>query len=145
MIHLQLILGKNPMKKMFLPLTRLAAITVAGISFASLLAAQPSFAQLSTPDSTPSGDLNQNNANPFPSGNSSDFNMFDLIHRANFGTLNWNSDQQNQQLDEAALEFRKRQQQAIQNGGNLGAAPQSLPIIRLPENTPAQPTVPAKN
>ena len=133
------------MKKMFLPLTRLAAITVAGISFASLLVAKPSFAQLSTIDSSPSGDLNQNNANPFPNGNSSDFNMFNLIHQANFGTLNWNAQQQNQQLDEAALEFKRRQEQAIKNGGNLGTAPQSLPIIRLPENTPVEQTAPAKN
>ncbi|MDZ7961833.1 MAG: hypothetical protein RMY34_28820 [Aulosira sp. DedQUE10] len=133
------------MKKMFLPLTRLGAIAVAGISFASLLVAQPSLAQLGTVDpSNPNGDPNQNNGNPFSTGGNSDFNMFDLIHRANFGTLNWNADQQNQQLDEAALEFKKRQQQAIQ-GGQLGTAPQASPIITLPQNTSVEQTLPPKN
>ncbi|MBD2213088.1 hypothetical protein H6G27_24890 [Nostoc linckia FACHB-104] len=132
------------MKKIFLPLTKLAAITVAGISFASLLA-QPSWAQLGTVDSINGSDLNQNNANPFPGAGSSDFNMFNLIHQANFGTLNWNADQQNQQLDEAALEFKRRQQQAIQKGGQLGTAPQTLPIITLPQNPSGEQTAPAKN
>lgn len=132
------------MKKIFLPLTKLAAITITGISFASLLA-QPSLAQLGTVDSGNSGDLNQNNANPFPGAGSSDFNMFNLIHQANFGTLNWNADQQNQQLDEATLEFKKRQQQAIQNRGQLGTAPQSSPLIILPQNPAAGQTAPAKN
>ncbi|NJR76784.1 MAG: hypothetical protein HC773_31115 [Scytonema sp. CRU_2_7] len=134
------------MKKPLLPLAKLVFATVAGIGCASLLMAQPTLAQLSTVDSFPGADSNQNNnADPFSRGGNSDFNMFNLIHQANFGSLNWNPEQQNQQLDEATLEFKKRQQQAIQNGGKLGTAPQSLPIIRLPENTPAQQTIPTKN
>jgi hypothetical protein len=126
------------MQKMFLTLTKLAVATVVGVSFSSLLIAQPTLAQLGTIDSNNNGDPNQNNNDPFSRSGNTDFNMFDLIHRANFGTLNWNPDQQNQQLDEAALLFKKRQQQAIQNGANPGTASQSLPIIKLPENTPGQ-------
>jgi hypothetical protein len=127
------------MQKMFLALTKIAVATVVGVSCSSLLIAQPTLAQLGTTDSTNfNGDSNQNNNDPFSRSGNTDFNMFDLIHRANFGNLNWNSDQQNQQLDEAALEFKKRQEQAIKNGANSGTASQSLPIIRLPENTPGQ-------
>ncbi|MDZ8050611.1 MAG: hypothetical protein RMX68_021545 [Aulosira sp. ZfuVER01] len=134
------------MKKPLLPLAKLVFTTVAGMGCASLLMAQPSLAQLSNVDSFPGADSNQNNnTDPLSSGGNSDFNMFNLIHRANFGGFNWNTEQQNQQLDEATLEFKKRQQQAIQNGGQLGTTPQALPIIRLPENTPAQQTIPAKN
>ncbi|BAY10505.1 hypothetical protein [Calothrix sp. NIES-2098] len=136
------------MKKSLLSLAKLVFATVAGMGCASLLMAQPSLAQLNTVDSYPGGDSNQNNnVDPFSRNGGSDFNMFNLIHQANFGTLNWNAEQQNQQLDEATLEFKKRQQQAIQNGGKLGTTPQALPIIRLPENTPtpAQQTIPAKN
>ncbi len=93
----------------------------------------------------PGGDANQNNGDLFPSGGNQDFNMFNLIHRANFGTLNWNAQQQNQQLDEAALEFKKRQERAFQNNGNLGTTPQNSPIIRFPQTTPVEQTLPAKN
>ncbi|BAY60877.1 hypothetical protein NIES22_09370 [Calothrix brevissima NIES-22] len=131
------------MQKMFLTLTKIALATVAGVSFSAFAIAQPTFAQLGTTDSTTS-DPSQNNSDPFSRNGGTEFNMFNLIHQANFGTLNWNAEQQNQQLDEAALLFRKRQQQAIQNGGNVGTASQNSPIIRLPENT-VQPLVPAKN
>lgn len=133
------------MKKPMLPLAKLLFATVAGMGCASLLMAQPSLAQLGTVDSYPGGDSNQNNAEPFSPGGNQDFNMFDLIHRANFGTLNWNSDQQNQQLNEAALEFKKRQERALQNNGNLGTTPQNSPIIRFPETTPVEQTLPGKN
>ncbi|MBW4561091.1 MAG: hypothetical protein KME32_07995 [Mojavia pulchra JT2-VF2] len=134
------------MKKPLLPIAKLAFTTVAGIGCASLLMAQPSLAQLNTVDSFPGADSNQNNnVDPFSRGGNSDFNMFDLIHRANFGTLNWNSQQQNQQLDEAALEFRKRQQQAIQNAGQQPQVNQSLPITPFPANIPLGQTQPAKN
>jgi hypothetical protein len=133
------------MKKPMLPLAKLLFATVAGMGCASFLMAQPSFAQLGTVDSYPGGDSNQNNGDLFPTGGNQDFNMFDLIHRANFGTLNWNSDQQNQQLDEAALEFKKRQERAFQNNSNVGTTPQNSPIIRFPETTPVEQTLPAKN
>jgi hypothetical protein len=121
------------MKKPFLPVvTRLYIAALAGIGFASLLTAQPSLAQLNQVDSFPGSNSDQN-TDPF-SRNSGDFNMFDLIHQANFGTLNWNSEQQNQELDSAALEFKKRQQQLIQ--GQQQQANPSLPTITLPSATP---------
>jgi hypothetical protein len=133
------------MKRPLLPLVKFLFATVAGMGCASLLMAQPSLAQLNTVDSYSGGDVNQNNTDPFSRGGGSGFNMFDLIHQANFGTFNWNAEQQNQQLDEAALEFRRRQERELQNNGQLGTTPQNLPIIRLPQTTPVEQTQPANN
>lgn len=102
------------MKKPFLQITRLFLATAAGISFAPLLMAQPSLAQLSPADAFPSGSTTDQNTDPFSRSNSDNFNMFDLIHRANFGTLNWNSQQQNEQLNSTAEAFKARQQQLLQ-------------------------------
>ncbi|MBE9037964.1 hypothetical protein [aff. Roholtiella sp. LEGE 12411] len=120
------------MKKPFLLVTKLFVAIVAGIGFVSLFTVQPSLAQLNQVDSFPGGGNSDQNTDPF-SRNSGDFNMFDLIHRANFGTINWNSEQQNQELDSAAAEFKKRQQQRIQ--GQQQQPTQNLPII-LPSATP---------
>ncbi|WP_260446937.1 hypothetical protein [Nostoc sp. 2RC] len=102
------------MKKPFLQITRLFLATAAGISFAPLLIAEPSLAQLSPADAFPSNSTTDQNTDPFSRSNSDNFNMFDLIHRANFGTLNWNSQEQNEQLDSTAAAFRARQQQLLQ-------------------------------
>ncbi|MBG1239776.1 hypothetical protein [Nostoc sp. NZL] len=115
------------MKKPFLQIPRLFVATVAGISFASLLMAQPSSAQVSPADSFPSNSTTDQNTDPFSRTNSDNFNMFDLIHRANFGTLNWNSDQQNEQLDSAAAAFKARQEKLIQ--GQQQATPRSPLVI----------------
>ncbi|MCC5664924.1 hypothetical protein LC653_13580 [Nostoc sp. CHAB 5784] len=131
------------MKKSFLQIPRLIVATVAGISFASLLMAQPSSAQISSPaDSFPSNSTTDQNTDPFSRTNSDNFNMFDLIHRANFGTLNWNSDQQNEQLDSAAAAFKARQQKLIR--GEQQAAPSS-PSFTLPSATPPSVTPPSGN
>ncbi|MFN6538749.1 MAG: hypothetical protein RM021_020685 [Nostoc sp. EkiNYC01] len=103
------------MKKPFLQIARFFLASAAGISFAPLLMAQPSLAQISSPtDAFPSNSTTDQNTDPFSRSNSDNFNMFDLIHRANFGTLNWNSQQQNEQLDSSAAAFRARQQQLLQ-------------------------------
>ncbi|MBD2561672.1 MULTISPECIES: hypothetical protein [Nostoc] len=115
------------MKKPFLQISRLFVATVAGISFASLLMAQPSSAQVSPADSFPSNSTTDQNTDPFSRTNSDNFNMFDLIHRANFGTLNWNSDQQNEQLDSAAAAFKARQEKLIQD--QQQATPRSPLVI----------------
>ncbi|MEH1836867.1 MAG: hypothetical protein V7L29_33715 [Nostoc sp.] len=123
------------MKKPFLQIPRLFVATVAGISFASLLMAQPSSAQISSPtDAFPSTTTTDQNTDPFSRSNSDNFNMFDLIHRANFGTLNWNSDQQNEQLNSAAAAFKARQQKLIQ--GQQQQAIPSLPSVTQPVITP---------
>jgi hypothetical protein len=121
------------MKKPFLSVTKLFVATVAGIGFVSLFTVQPSLAQLNQVDSFPGGGNSDQNTDPF-SRNSGDFNMFDLIHRANFGTINWSSEQQNQELDSAAAEFKKRQQQRIQ--GQQQQPTPNLPTITLPSATP---------
>ncbi|MFW9259738.1 hypothetical protein [Nostoc sp. CALU 546] len=127
------------MKKPFLQITRLFVASVAGISFASLLMAQPSSAQISSPaDAFPSNSTTDQNTDPFSRTNSDNFNMFDLIHRANFGTLNWNSDQQNEKLDSAAAAFKARQQKLIQ--GQQQQATPSLPTVTLPSVTPPSAT-----
>ncbi len=127
------------MKKPFLQITRLFVATVAGMSFASLLMAQPSSAQISSPaDAFPSNSTTDQNTDPFSRTNSDNFNMFDLIHRANFGTLNWNYDQQNEQLDSAAAAFKARQQKLIQ-----GQQQQTTPS--LPTVTPPPATAPSGN
>jgi hypothetical protein len=125
------------MKKPFLQIPRLFVATVAGISFASLLIAQPSSAQVSSPaDAFPSNSTTDQNTDPFSRTNSDNFNMFDLIHRANFGTLNWNSDQQNEQLNSAADAFRENQRKLIQRRQQQQPTP-SLPLVIPQPVTPA--------
>ncbi len=121
------------MKKPFLQITRLFVAIVAGVSFASLLMAEPSSAQVTPADAFPSGRTTDQNTDPFSRTNSDNFNMFDLIHQANFGTLNWNSDQQNEQLDSAAAAFKARQQKLIQGQ----QATPSLPLLVPQPVTPS--------
>ncbi|MEH2091732.1 hypothetical protein [Nostoc sp.] len=123
------------MKKPFLQITRLFVATAAGISFASLLIAQPSSAQISSPtDAFPSNSTTDQNTDPFARSNSDNFNMFDLIHRANFGNLNWDSNQQNEELNSAAAAFKARQQKLIQ--GQQQQPTLSLPTLTQPSVTP---------
>lgn len=97
-------------------LTSLILSTVAGIS-ASLLLPQPSWAQVTTTDVNPLEDLNsEQSSDPF-SRTGSSFGVFDLIHRANLGSgpnPDEYSSQQNESLNTAAAEFRKKQQERLQ-------------------------------
>lgn len=111
------------MKKLFLPVTRLL-VGLAGISVASLLTVQPSFAQLGTVDAGGNNDTQNNNID-FNSGN---FNMFDLIHRANFGNSTFDPNRQNEAIDDAAKAFRERQNRATGNQ-------QQRQILLVPQNT----------
>jgi hypothetical protein len=119
------------MKKLFLPVTRLL-VGLAGISVASLLTVQPSFAQLGTVDAGGNND-SQNNNIDFNSGN---FNMFDLIHRANFGNSTFDPNRQNEAIDDAAKAFRERQNRATGNNQQ-----QRQILLTAPQNT----TQPAPN
>ena len=101
------------MKKPFLPVTKVIFTTLAGISFASLVMTPPSLAQLGSVDSNSSTDL-QNNNDPFGLSNNGNFDMMELMHRANFGNINWNAEQQSQKLDSTAAEFRAKQQEIFQ-------------------------------
>ncbi|WP_413172176.1 hypothetical protein [Anabaena azotica] len=123
------------MKKQSLPVQKILLATLAGLSFASLLTAQPSLADTNQPFSSLESDTN---SNPL-SGNSSDFNLFNLIHQANFGTLNWNSEQQNEQLDDAAAAFKARQQKLMQgqqqqNSNSPTSEQNTSPLITLPSD-----------
>ncbi|QOV21643.1 hypothetical protein [Anabaenopsis elenkinii] len=97
------------MEKRFLSFTQFSLLSIAGISLASLFLAPPSLAQFNSVDRG----TNQN-SDPLATPNSGDLNMFDIIHRANLGNLNWNAYEQKQQIDSAASDFRARQQKAFQ-------------------------------
>jgi hypothetical protein len=107
----------------------LAMLTVAGISCASLLIAQPSLAQLNSVDRG-----TDQNTDPFARPNAGDLNLFDMIHRANLGTLEWNPHQQREQIDSAASDFRARQQKAFeqQQQSNINSATTAPEEIQLP-------------
>ncbi|WP_066375036.1 MULTISPECIES: hypothetical protein [unclassified Anabaena] len=124
------------MQKSISTVTKLFLASIAGITFAS----QPSFAQLGTVDAGGNNSEQQNNLD-FSSGN---FNMFNLIHQATFGTSSWNASQQGEQLDEAAKAFRERQNQAIGNNQQQGQTPAILPIIIKPSVTQPVVTPPAQ-
>lgn len=134
------------MKESFFPVIKLFVATVAGISVTSLLIAQPSSAQISPTDAFPSGGTTDQNTDPFSRANSDNFDMFNLIHRAKFGTLNWNADEQNQQLDSAAAAFKARQQKLLQGQQQQGQIPGSptitSPVITPENTTPGVQTLP---
>ncbi|MEI6369688.1 MAG: hypothetical protein ACK5WC_12195 [Aphanizomenon sp.] len=98
------------MNKSFLPVHKIILATIAGISFAVILVLEPTLADINQPFG--SAESNQNN-NPL-SSDGSNF-MLDMIHRANFGSIQWNADEQNQQLDAAAEAFKAQQQKLLQS------------------------------
>ena len=98
------------MNKSFLPVHKIILATIAGISFAVIVVLEPTLADINQPFG--SAESNQNN-NPL-SSDGSNF-MLDMIHRANFGSIQWNADEQNQQLDEAAAAFKAQQQKLLQS------------------------------
>jgi hypothetical protein len=98
------------MKNSFLPVHKIIFATIAGISFASMLVAEPTLADTTQPFGSLESDRNSNAL----SGNGSGFDMMNLIHQAQIGTVQWNADQQSQQLDLAATAFRAAQQKLLQ-------------------------------
>ncbi|MBK1990929.1 hypothetical protein A0J48_026040 [Sphaerospermopsis aphanizomenoides BCCUSP55] len=123
------------MKKPSLPVQKILIATATGLSFASLLTAQPSWADTEQTFSVLDSDKN---SNPL-TGNSSGFDMLNMIHQANFGTLNWNSEQQSQQIDEAAAEYQaklraKMKGQQQQNPSSSTPGQNSSPLIIFPSD-----------
>ena len=123
------------MKRPFLPVRKIIIATIAGISFASLLGVSPTLADTNQPFGSLESDRN---SNPL-SGNGSGFDMMNMIHQANFGTIQWNADEQNQQLDLAATAFKAAQQKLLQpqiqkNPGTSAIIPGQnlLPLQVLP-------------
>ncbi|MBR8834851.1 MAG: hypothetical protein DSM106950_12640 [Stigonema ocellatum SAG 48.90 = DSM 106950] len=121
------------MNMLFSPLTRFVVVTLAGISFASLLIPQPSFAE-------PSGsnilqNLTPQDNNPLAPRsdevNSTGSGIFDLLHRAQLGSSPWDGEEHNQELNDAAAAFRAKQQQMLQQ-----QRPQQPTKPRFQVNTP---------
>ncbi|MBE9007582.1 hypothetical protein IQ259_21590 [Fortiea sp. LEGE XX443] len=137
------------MQKSFLSVKSLCVTTLAGIGFASFLTAQPSLAQLNTVDNY-SGDNSSNNNNPF-STNSGSFNPLELIHRAQFGTLDWNAQQKGEELDSAVADLNRKRATLNRNPNNTpvnntsGQPVPGLPTITSPSVISPVQIVPAKN
>ncbi|NJL10188.1 MAG: hypothetical protein HC908_08520 [Calothrix sp. SM1_7_51] len=98
------------MKIKLFSLTKLVLATLAG---ASLLMPVASFANPTGAQPLP--DLSGDSSNRDPMSGRGDFNVFQLIHNANFGSLNQNfATEQKQQIDDATTAFRVAQQCRIQ-------------------------------
>ncbi|MGJ5673266.1 MAG: hypothetical protein ACR9NN_06590 [Nostochopsis sp.] len=131
------------MKISFLPLKLLVVSTLAGIGFISLLMPKPSLAELSQtpnlqnydPQDNTNDPYNSNN-NPFSNSNTSDgFGVFNLIHRINLSAPDLDINAQNQQLDQAAEDFKARQRALTQP--NKQQTPSSQIITPRVNTTPA--------
>ena len=97
------------------PFTRLALAILAGVGSTSLLLPIPVLAQATNID--PLGDVQTQDAGSDPLSGGSGFNVFDMIHRARLGnsrSLREFRTEQQQQLDDAAAEFRRQQLERIQ-------------------------------
>jgi hypothetical protein len=132
------------MKRPFLQVHKIIVATIAGISFASILVGETTLADTNQPfgslESDTFGQQGYHSSNPL-SGNGSDFNMMNMIHQAQMGTIQWNADEQNQQLDLAAAAFRTAQQKLLQpqlkqNPGSSAIIPGQnlLPLQILPSS-----------
>jgi hypothetical protein len=132
------------MKRSFLPVHKIIVATIAGVSFASILVGEPTLADTNQPfgslESDTFGQQGYHSSNPL-SGNGSDFNMMNMIHQAQMGTIQWNADEQNQQLDLAAATFKAAQQKLLQpqlkqNPGTSAIIPGQnlLPLQILPSS-----------
>ena len=89
-----------------------------GMGVAFCLLPKPSLAQ--TTDANPLADFqNQENRDLFSNKDSGDsFSVFDLIHRAQLGTIrdaNEYSSEQRQNLNDAAADFRRQQLQRLRS------------------------------
>jgi hypothetical protein len=100
----------NFMNRSFLPVNKIILATIASIGFASMVLVEPTLANPNQPFGSLESDRNSNSL----SGNGSDFNMMNMIHQAQMGTIQWNADEQNQQLDLAAAAFKAAQQKLLQ-------------------------------
>lgn len=114
------------MKTLSLPIKGLIAIAVAGMSFTTILGQQFTLADTGR---SILQDLDPQRGND-PLGPRSDevdnLGLFDLIHRFNQGSTVWDSKQQDQQLNDATAEFRKKQQYLPQQ---QGAQQQNKPVL----------------
>lgn len=99
-------------------LTHLALGLFAGTAAIALAFPQGSLAQLTEADQLQNFQM-QDNRNPFSSrtDGGQSFSVFDMIHRANLGnsrSLNEFTQDQQQNLDDAAAQFRAKQRERLQ-------------------------------
>lgn len=140
------------MKKSISQFNKLVAATVTGFGIACIVAPSASLAQTSqdvnvnVPSSYQNDtiDPKQGDAGSIYGGpQDGNFNPLDLIHRANFGTLDWQgfSSQNRQQINSEADSFRARQQRLLQQRQqqtNTGNQQQPKFDFTFPVYTPAQ-------
>ncbi|MGL5922955.1 hypothetical protein [Chroococcidiopsis sp.] len=113
-------------------LTKIFFGAVVGMSLATLLLPQLTWAQATT-DAEPLRDLNQEqNRDPFSRGDTGDAmsGLMDIMHRAQMGNIRSAGDfatEQNQSLDDAAAKFRQQQLQRIQQNPSQPNNPTNQP------------------
>ncbi|MEB3217745.1 MAG: hypothetical protein VKN72_16135 [Nostocales cyanobacterium 94392] len=130
-------------------LNKLVAATVAGFGIACIIAPEASFAQSSQDLSIPSSYRNdtintkQGDGDSIYGPQDGSFNPMSLIHRANFGTLDWQgfSSQNSQQINSEADSFRAKQELLLQQRRSqqpiTGQQPSNFDFA-FPVYTPAQ-------
>ncbi len=95
---------------------------IASMSLSSLLI--PQLARAQSKDVNPLQDFQPQQGDPFSSRNDNPTgSIFDLIHRAQLGTSRSADEfnaEKNQSLNDAAAEFRKKQQQRIPTSRQIG-------------------------
>lgn len=120
------------MKIQFLSLKRLIVATVAGASLATVILPQVSLANPADQYDPQNNDSQFGNKNdPFNGGvepGNQSRSLMQLIHNAQFGTLNPDfGTESSQQLNDAAAEFRKQQQERFQGGQQTGVQQNNTP------------------
>lgn len=116
----------------FKSLTKIAFSLLAGTTFSILLLPQATLAQNLNTD--PSQDF-QRDGDPINGGTGQSFSVFDLIHRSNLGSNRPPEEvtqEQKENLDDAAAQFRATQRQRLQVPDRL--------IDRLNPNNPTENT-----
>ncbi|AFZ32887.1 hypothetical protein Glo7428_4445 [Gloeocapsa sp. PCC 7428] len=117
-------------------LTQILLGTAAGV-ITTFLLPSASLAQVTNSADPQEIFRRERNNDPFSSQNTNDsFGMFDLIHRAQMGTMRdpyEYANEQNQNINSAAEAFRARQRQLMQQPSQQQATPANAPspIIRL--------------
>lgn len=139
--------------KISISFNKLVAATVTGLGIACIVAPDASLAQTSQDVYAPSSyqnntlDAKQGDNGSLYDPENGNFDPMSLIHRANFGTLNWQefSSQNSQNIKDQAGSFRARQQRLLQQRSSQptnGQYQQQSFDFEFPVYTPAQ-TAPA--
>ncbi len=151
LLHSQRHEGEISMKISLL-LTRSQAIALAVIGLASLLVgAQKSLAESSQssdsgtyivpnyyddPQNPRNNTFGPNNSEIGTFSNPNGLSALELIQRAQFGTLKLDLNEQRQQIDDAALQFKQEQQRRLQQQNKLQSSPMFQITAPQPNSKP---------